>query len=131
MKFSNLMMSAAVGAMLAFGAADALAAFYRRGDMTCGYFEKREKDANKTIYADNVNVQLIYAFCLVVKGESTGNQSEVNKGLSMLYHFADDKDHVFANFFWLNIISQEELLVTKSPMMVWKKPRTTIYEHLL
>ena len=101
MKFSNLMRSAAVGAMLAFGAADALEleAFYRRGNMTCNYFEKREKDANKTIYADNVNVQLIYAFCLVVKGESTGNQSEVNKGLSMLYHFADDKDHVFANFF--------------------------------
>ena len=75
-----------------------LATSYTRGDQTCGDFERTKRYATITA-VDSLDVRLVYAMCLIVKGEAEGNRSEVNKGLSILYPLADNADNVAAAIF--------------------------------
>ena len=75
-----------------------LATSYTRGNQTCGDFERTERYAT-IIDVDSLAVRLVYAMCLIVKGEAVENRSEVNKGLSILYPLADDADNVAAAIF--------------------------------
>ena len=75
---------------------------YRSGGFGCANFEEEEKaymeqlqDPAKPYY---VSVTLVYALCLLLKGEVTNNQDDVSKGMLILHGLADQHSNIVANY---------------------------------
>ena len=47
-----------------------------------------------------VSVTLVYALCLLLKGEVTKNQDDVSKGMLILHGLADQHSNIVANY-WI------------------------------
>ena len=74
---------------------------YRSGKFGCANFEEEEKaymeqlqDPAKPYY---VSVTLVYAECLLLKGEVTNNQDDVSKGMLILHGLADQHSNIVAS----------------------------------
>ena len=77
------------------------ATYYEVGGTPCYDFDGTEKE-----YYDQINdpdpfvsVILVYAGCLLVKGQATNNQSDIYKGLDIFYNLADNYSNVVANYY--------------------------------
>ena len=70
---------------------------YRVGSETCVDFEAEEK----AYYEEegNIHVTLVYAICLLIKGEATNNPSDVTKGMAILHELSDQQSNVPASFY--------------------------------
>ena len=74
---------------------------YEMGNQWCPKFEETEHDYyNKEDYDDEekIIIDLIYGICLVVKGEQTNNENDVNRGMEILHYHADQQANIVANF---------------------------------
>ena len=76
---------------------------YKVGNQRCPNFEEAEhKYYNKEDYYDHeedyIRLALVYAMCLVIKGEQTNNENDVSRGMEILHYHADQQANVVANF---------------------------------
>ena len=63
---------------------------YKRGELECEDFSYAEREYKQN--SENISAQVLYASCLVIKGEDTN-------GLARLYHLSDHQSSVTASFF--------------------------------
>ena len=72
---------------------------YRSGSFGCVDFEAEEKAYMEQLNDPDpsVNVTLVYALCLLLKGEVTKNQDDVSKGMLILHSLADQHSNIVAN----------------------------------
>ena len=75
---------------------------YRSGSFGCANFEEEEKAYMEQLHDPNpyVSVSLVYALCLLLKGEVTKNQDDVSKGMLILHGLADQHSNIVANY-WI------------------------------
>ena len=75
---------------------------YRSGSFGCGDFEAEEKAYMEQLNDPDpyVSVTLVYALCLLAKGEVTNNQDDVSKGMLILHGLADQHSNIVANY-WI------------------------------
>ncbi len=75
---------------------------YRSGSFGCGDFEDTERQYKEQLNDPDpsVNVTLVYAICLLLKGEVTNNQDNVSKGMLILHGLADQHSNIVANY-WI------------------------------
>ena len=75
---------------------------YRSGAFGCVDFEAEEKAYMEQLHDPDpsVNVTLVYALCLLLKGEVTNNQDDVSKGMLILHGLADQHSNIVANY-WI------------------------------
>ena len=75
---------------------------YRSGSFGCADFEAEEKAYMEQLNDPDpsVNVTLVYALCLLLKGEVTKNQDDVSKGMLILHGLADQHSNIVANY-WI------------------------------
>jgi len=75
---------------------------YRSGSFGCVDFEAKEKQYKEQLNDPDpyVNVTLVYAICLLLKGEVTNNQDNVSKGMLILHSLADQHSNIVANY-WI------------------------------
>ena len=75
---------------------------YRSGAYGCGDFEAEEKAYMEQLNDPDpyVSVTLVYALCLLLKGEVTNNQDDVSKGMLILHGLADQHSNIVANY-WI------------------------------
>jgi len=75
---------------------------YRSGAFGCGDFEAEEKAYMEQLNDPDpyVSVTLVYALCLLLKGEVTNNQDNVSKGMLILHSLADQHSNIVANY-WI------------------------------
>ena len=69
---------------------------YIAGNEGCANFEAEEKAYYEE---ENIHVTLVYAICLLVKGEATNNPSDVTKGMAILHELSDQQSNVPASYF--------------------------------
>ncbi len=74
---------------------------YRSGKFGCD-FEEEEKAYMEQLHDPDpyVSVTLVYAICLLLKGEVTKNQDDVSKGMLILHGLADQHSNIVANY-WI------------------------------
>ena len=75
---------------------------YRSGSFGCGDFEDTERQYKEQLNDPDpyVSVTLVYAICLLLKGEVTNNQDDVSKGMLILHGLADQHSNIVANY-WI------------------------------
>ena len=75
---------------------------YRSGSFGCGDFEDAERQYKEQLNDPDpyVSVTLVYAICLLLKGEVTNNQDDVSKGMLILHDLADQHSNIVANY-WI------------------------------
>ena len=75
---------------------------YRSGSFGCVDFEAEEKAYMEQLNDPDpyVSVTLVYALCLLLKGEVTNNQDNVSKGMLILHSLADQHSNIVANY-WI------------------------------
>ena len=75
---------------------------YRSGAFGCVDFEDTERQYKEQLNDPDpsVNVTLVYALCLLLKGEVTNNQDNVSRGMLILHSLADQHSNIVANF-WI------------------------------
>jgi len=75
---------------------------YRTGNLGCGDFEDTERQYKEQLNDPDpyVSVTLVYALCLLAKGEVTNNQDDVSKGMLILHGLADQHSNIVANY-WI------------------------------
>ncbi len=75
---------------------------YRTGKLGCGNFEAEEKAYMEQLHDPDpyVSVTLVYALCLLAKGEVTKNQDDVSRGMLILHGLADQHSNIVANY-WI------------------------------
>ena len=75
---------------------------YRSGSFGCGDFEDTERQYKEQLNDPDpyVSVTLVYALCLLLKGEVTKNQDDVSKGMLILHGLADQHSNIVANY-WI------------------------------
>ena len=75
---------------------------YRSGSFGCVDFEAEEKAYMEQLNDPDpyVSVTLVYALCLLLKGEVTNNQDDVSKGMLILHSLADQHSNIVANY-WI------------------------------
>ena len=75
---------------------------YRSGSFGCVDFEDTERQYKEQLNDPDpsVNVTLVYALCLLLKGEVTNNQDNVSKGMLILHSLADQHSNIVANY-WI------------------------------
>ena len=75
---------------------------YRSGGFGCGDFEDTERQYMEQLHDPDpyVSVTLVYALCLLLKGEVTNNQENVSKGMLILHGLADQHSNIVANY-WI------------------------------
>ncbi len=75
---------------------------YRSGSFGCVDFEDTERQYKEQLNDPDpsVNVTLVYALCLLLKGEVTKNQYDVSKGMLILHSLADQHSNIVANY-WI------------------------------
>ena len=75
---------------------------YRSGSFGCVDFEDTERQYKEQLNDPDpsVNVTLVYAICLLLKGEVTNNQDNVSKGMLILHSLADQHSNIVANY-WI------------------------------
>ncbi len=75
---------------------------YRSGKLGCGDFEDTERQYKEQLHDPDpyVSVTLVYALCLLLKGEVTKNQDDVSKGMLILHGLADQHSNIVANY-WI------------------------------
>ena len=75
---------------------------YRSGTYGCVDFEDTERQYKERLNDPDpyVSVTLVYALCLLLKGEVTNNQDDVSKGMLILHGLADQHSNIVANY-WI------------------------------
>ena len=75
---------------------------YRSGAFGCVDFEDTERQYKEQLNDPDpyVSVTLVYALCLLLKGEVTNNQDDVSKGMLILHGLADQHSNIVANY-WI------------------------------
>ena len=75
---------------------------YRSGSFGCVDFEDTERQYKEQLNDPDpsVNVTLVYAICLLLKGEVTNNQDDVSKGMLILHSLTDQHSNIVANY-WI------------------------------
>ena len=75
---------------------------YKSGSFGCADFESEEKAYMEQLNDPDpsVNVTLVYALCLLLKGEVTNNQDNVSKGMLILHGLDDQHSNIVANY-WI------------------------------
>ena len=75
---------------------------YKSGSFGCGDFEDTERQYKEQLNDPDpyVSVTLVYALCLLLKGEVTNNQDNVSKGMLILHSLADQHSNIVANY-WI------------------------------
>ena len=75
---------------------------YKSGAFGCGDFEDTERQYKEQLNDPDpyVSVTLVYALCLLLKGEVTNNQDNVSKGMLILHGLADQHSNIVANY-WI------------------------------
>ncbi len=75
---------------------------YRSGSFGCVDFEDTERQYKEQLNDPDpyVSVTLVYALCLLLKGEVTNNQDNVSKGMLILHGLADQHSNIVANY-WI------------------------------
>ncbi len=84
------------------GTGSSFGTIYRTGKLGCGNFEEEEKAYMEQLHDPDpyVSVTLVYALCLLAKGEVTKNQDDVSKGMLILHGLADQHSNIVANY-WI------------------------------
>ena len=89
-------------AFFVFATSPGFGTVYRSGSFGCGDFEDTERQYKEQLNDPDpsVNVTLVYAICLLLKGEVTNNQDNVSKGMLILHSLADQHSNIVANY-WI------------------------------
>ncbi len=89
-------------AFFVFATSPGFGTVYRSGSFGCGDFEDTERQYKEQLNDPDpyVSVTLVYAICLLLKGEVTNNQDNVSKGMLILHGLADQHSNIVANY-WI------------------------------
>ena len=89
-------------AFFVFATSPGFGTIYRTGNLGCGDFEDTERQYKEQLNDPDpyVSVTLVYALCLLAKGEVTNNQDDVSKGMLILHGLADQHSNIVANY-WI------------------------------
>ena len=89
-------------AFFVFATSPGFGTVYRTGNLGCGDFEDTEREYKEQLNDPDpyVSVTLVYALCLLAKGEVTNNQDDVSKGMLILHGLADQHSNIVANY-WI------------------------------
>ena len=91
-------------AFFVFATSPGFGTVYRTGNLGCGDFEDTERQYKEQLNDPDpdpyVSVTLVYALCLLAKGEVTNNQDDVSKGMLILHGLADQHSDIVANY-WI------------------------------
>ena len=89
-------------AFFVFATSPGFGTVYRTGNLGCGDFEAEEKAYMEQLNDPDpyVSVTLVYALCLLAKGEVNNNQDDVSKGMLILHGLADQHSNIVANY-WI------------------------------
>ena len=87
-------------AFFVFATSPGFGTVYRTGNLGCGDFEDTERQYKEQLNDPDpyVSVTLVYALCLLAKGEVTNNQDDVSKGMLILHGLADQHSNIVANY---------------------------------
>jgi len=89
-------------AFFVFATSPGFGTVYRSGSFGCGDFEDTERQYQEQLNDPDpsVSVTLVYALCLLLKGEVTNNQDNVSRGMLILHGLADQHSNIVANY-WI------------------------------
>ena len=89
-------------AFFVFATSPGFGTVYRTGNLGCSDFEDTERQYKEQLNDPDpyVSVTLVYALCLLAKGEVTNNQDDVSKGMLILHGLADQHSNIVANY-WI------------------------------
>ena len=89
-------------AFFVFATSPGFGTVYRSGSFGCGDFEDTERQYKEQLNDPDpyVSVTLVYALCLLLKGEVTNNQDNVSKGMLILHSLADQHSNIVDNY-WI------------------------------
>ena len=89
-------------AFFVFATSPSFGTVYRSGSFGCGDFEDTERQYKEQLNDPDpyVSLTLVYALCLLLKGEVTNNQDNVSKGMLILHSLADQHSNIVANY-WI------------------------------
>ena len=89
-------------AFFVFATSPSFGTVYRTGNLGCGDFEDTERQYKEQLNDPDsyVSLTLVYALCLLAKGEVTNNQDDISRGMLILHGLADQHSNIVANF-WI------------------------------
>ena len=89
-------------AFFVFATSPSFGTVYRTGNLGCGDFEDTERQYKEQLNDPDpyVSLTLVYALCLLAKGEVTNNQDDVSRGMLILHGLADQHSNIVANY-WI------------------------------